>query len=477
MMLVRYAKVVVRSYRRVPRRIVALMIAAFAVTAFRPASAATLTSADLIKPVTPLIENKSLQAVSLGVIQSDTSVTAHAGNLAPDDVTAPDDRTVYEIGSISKVFTALLLADAAVRGEVTLDKPIARLLPEGVTLPNGAGERITLRMLATHTSGLPRIPIEIRSDDYRDPYAAYAESDLWNSLRKVKLDFEPGTKASYSNLAAGLLGTLLARNAGLSYAELLAVRVTRPLGMSDTVVTLSDDQRPRFAPPFTAAGERWTPWEFQALAGAGGIRSTLADMMRFASAMLRPAASPLQQAIELAWAKQELAGSISPGGQALGWLMAGDGRTRWHNGMTGGYHAAMFVNAELHVATVVLSNRSTPAGTQIAETLMRRSAGMPDRPTPNRERAEVALTEAQLDRCNGTFRITPQFALVFERRNLALFLTPTGQSTDRLYPATPETFFSRRVAADIVFEFPSDGGPAVALVLKQNGREVRALRE
>ncbi len=465
-------------HRRQLHSFITAAILVFAVVVSGSAvEAAALTSADLVKPVTALIENKSLQAVSLGVIQSEKPVTAHAGALAPDDPTAPNDRTVYEIGSISKVFTSLLLADAVVRGQVTLDTPIARLLPDGVTLPNGVGERITLRMLATHTSGLPRIPVEIPPDDYRDPYAAYAESDLWNTLGKVKLDFEPGTKAGYSNLAAGLLGTLLARKAGVTFAELLAARVTRPLEMPDTVIALRDDLRPRFAPPFTGTGERWTPWEFQALAGAGGIRSTLGDMMRFAAVMLRPTGSPLQKAIELAWAKQELTAAISPGGQALGWMMAGDGRTRWHNGMTGGYHAAMFINAELRVATVLLSNRSTPAGTAIAETLMRQAAGLPERPTPNLARAEVALTEAQLDRCSGTFRMTPQFALVFERRGTALFLTPTGQGTDRLYAAAAETFFSRRVAADIVFEFPGDGAPASALVLKQNGREMRATRE
>lgn len=440
-------------------------------------AAATLTSADLLKPITPLVDAKQLQAISVAVVRADGTVTAHGGTLAPDNPHAPDDRTVYEIGSISKVFNALLLADAVARGEVTLDMPIARLLPKDVMLPEGAGERITLRMLATHTSGLPRIPAEIPPDDYRDPYAAYAVADLWQTLRHVKLDFEPGTKASYSNLAPGLLGTLLAQQAGTSFPELLAARITRPLGMSDTVVALRDDQRPRLAPPFTAAGVRWTPWEFQALAGAGGIRSTLADMVRFAKAMLQPAASPLEKAIELVWAKQELTATLNPGGQALGWFLAGDGRTRWHNGMTGGYHAAIFVNTQLGLATVVLSNRSTPVGTQIGEQLMRRAAGMPDRAAPNTERAEVALTPAQLDRCQGTFRLTPAFALVLERRDTVLFLTPTGQGTDRLYAESPETFFSRRVAADIVFEFPSDGGPAVALILKQNGREMRALRE
>ncbi len=440
-------------------------------------SAAALTQSDLLQPIAPLLANKSLQAISLGVIRSDGSVTAHAGVMAPDNLVPPDDRTLYEIGSISKVFTGLLLADAVVRGEVTLDTPIATLLPSDVVLPVGAGQRITLRMLATHTSGLPRIPVEIPADDYRDPYALYGEAELWETLRKVKLDYEPGSKAGYSNLAVGLLGTLLARNAGMTYPELLVARITRPLGMADTVIDIRSDARVRFAPPFTAAGERWTPWEFKALAGAGGIRSTMEDMMRFAAAMLRPAGTPLREAIELGWAKQELATSFAPGGQALGWILAGDGRTRWHNGMTGGFHAALFVNADLGLATILLSNRSTPVGTGIAEAMMRRAAGLPERPLPNQNRIEVALTLEQLDRCVGTFRLSPEFALVFERRNLAIFLSPTGQGTDRLYAAGPGTFYSRRVLADIVFEFPADGGPAIALVLKQNGREMRAARE
>ena len=454
--------------------LVAFLSVAHAAASF---AATPLATADLLQTVAPLLENNSLQAVSLGVVQAGKSVSAHAGTLSPDAATTPDDQTLYEIGSVTKVFTGLLLADAVGRGEVSLDTPIATLLPEGVTLPEGAADRITLRMLATHTSGLPRIPVELPPDDYRDPYASYGDAELWATLRRVTLDFPPGTKAGYSNLGAGLLGTLLARNAGMTYAELLAARITEPLGMKDTVVALRDDVRGRFAPPFTSTGKPGTPWEFKALVGAGGIRSTMADMMRFARAMLHPDATPLQKAIELGWARQEVTASVGPGGQALGWMLAGDRRTRWHNGMTGGFHAAMFVNRELGLATVVLLNRSTPIGSEIAEGLMRRAAGRPERPVPNLTRAEVALTPDQLDRCTGTFRVSPQFALVFERRNASLFITPTNQSTDRLYAAAPDTFFSRRVAADIVFELPADGGPATALTLKQSGREIRATRE
>jgi D-alanyl-D-alanine-carboxypeptidase/D-alanyl-D-alanine-endopeptidase len=458
-------------------KIPALLAAIF--VGITPAYSAPLTEADLKNHVAALVENKTLQAVSLGVIQREGFVTAHAGVLSATRPVPPDDRTLYEIGSISKVFTALLLADAVVRGEVALDTPIARLLPADVELPDGAGDRITLLMLVTHTSGLPRIPAELSALNFTNPYAGYDDEDLWKTLRNVTLDFEPGTKAGYSNLAAGLLGTLLARNARTTYADLLATRVTQPLGMNDTVLTPDPAQRERFAPPFTAAGLPWSYWEFKALAGAGGIRSTTADMMRFATAVLRPADAPqpLQKSIELAWERQSLSASISPGGQALGWMLAGDGKTRWHNGMTGGFHAALFINREHGVASLLLSNRSTPVGTGLAESLFRRAAGMPEPVMPNRDRAEVALSEAQLDRCTGTFRLSPKFAMTFERRNLALYITPTGQVTERLYAASAGTFFSRRIEAEVVFELPADGGPATALTLKQNGRETRALRE
>lgn len=447
---------------------------------FLSVSAAPLAEADLTRDFVALIDNKTLQAVSVGVIKSDGPTTAHAGSVAPDNPTAPDNQTLYEIGSISKVFTSLLLADAVVRGEVTLDTPIARLLPSDTTLPDNAGERITLRMLATHTSGLPSIPVEIPTDNYTNPYGAYTEADLWTTLRNVKLDFEPGTKAGYSNLAVGLLGTLLASNAGMTYAELLAERITRPLGMKDTVIEPDKTLQLRFAPPFTAAGIPCSHWEFKALAGAGGIRSTLADMMRFASAMLSPGETPLQKAIDLGWTRQTLAAtiaSLAPGGQALGWMLAGDGQTRWHNGMTGGFHAAIFVNRERGVAVVLLANRSTPVGTQLAESIFRRVAGIPERLIPNRDRAEVVLTAEQIDRCTGTFRLYKDAAIVCERRHLALYVVPPGQPTDRLYAAAPGTFFSRRAPVEIVFELPSDGGPATALVLKQGRREFRATRE
>jgi CubicO group peptidase (beta-lactamase class C family) len=418
-----------------------------------------------------------LHGVSAVVVTPAGTRTLHAGRRSPGGAAMPDDRTLYEIGSVTKVFTALLLADAVVRGEVTLETPIAELLPAGVSLPGDAARAITLEMLATHRSGLPRIPAELDATDYRDPYAAYGEDELWATLRSVRLEFAPGERAAYSNLGAGLLGTLLARRAGVSYGELLAARITGPLGMTDTVVEVAAADSGRVAPPHTGAGEPWSSWHFRALAGAGAIRSSVADLGRFGRAVLDPESTPLGAAIELAWKVRDRSSGLSPGGNALGWLLAGDGATRWHNGMTGGYHAAVFVHRDLGVAVAVATNRSTPAATGIAEQLTRLAAGLPAAARPHADRAEVALTDAQLDRLVGTYRLSPTFLFVVERRNRSLYLTPTGQPTDRLYAASETLFFSRNVPAEIDFELAAGGGSAVGLVLRQGGRETPGRRE
>lgn len=418
-----------------------------------------------------------LHGVSAAVVTPGGARTLHAGRLLAGGEAPPDDRTLWEIGSVTKVFTALLLADAVVRGEVALETPIAELLPPDVELPGGAARRITLEMLATHRSGLPRIPADLDATDYRDPYAACGEDRLWSTLRTVELESAPGERASYSNLGAGLLGTLLARRAGVSYGELLAERITRPLGLSDTVVEVAPADEARVAPPHTGAGEPWTAWRFRALAGAGAIRSTIADLSRFARAMLDPSGTPLAAAIELAWRVRGSASGLSPGGIALGWLVAGDGVTRWHNGMTGGYHAALLVNRELGVAVALVTNRSTPAATAIAEQLTRVAAGLPAAIRPNAGRAEVALSESQLDRLVGTYRLSPAFALVVERRNRSLYVTPTGQPVDRLCAASESLFFSRNVPAELRFDLPAGGAVATGLVLRQGGRELAGRRE
>ena len=183
-------------------------------------------------------QQKQAVGIVVGVIEpAGRRVIAH-GNLAKGDPRTLDGDTIFEIGSISKVFTSLVLADMVSRKEVTLDDPAAKYLPEHVRMPERSGKPITLLDLATHSSGLPNVPSNMTRKDPANPYADYSVDDLYEFLSGYTLPRDPGSEVEYSNLGAGLLGHILACRAGTDYESLVRSRITRPLGMPDTGITL-----------------------------------------------------------------------------------------------------------------------------------------------------------------------------------------------------------------------------------------------
>ena len=198
-----------------------------------------------------------------------------------------DADTRFEIGSVSKTFTALLLAEAVVRGEVRYDDPIAWYLPAGSAPAHRSGEPITLLHLATHTAGLPRLPSGFLATAlpawWTTPYAGYSEARLLGSLGSTRVRARPGSRMRYSNLGVGLLGQLLARAAGTDYPELLDARVCRPLGLTRT----GCDPGPGQATGYSRGRPR-PPWLIPALPGAGAVRSSARDLLRYLEALLDP---------------------------------------------------------------------------------------------------------------------------------------------------------------------------------------------
>lgn len=172
------------------------------------------------------------------------SVVAHG--VAGPTGKALDGSAGFEIGSITKLFTALLLADMARRGEAALDEPVAALLPPGTRVPERHGQPITLLQLARHISGLPRLPPDVPPSS-SEPYAGYTAERLYAFLADHKLARTPGDGFEYSNLGAGLLGHALGLRAGLDYAGLVASRILQPLGMCDTAIRLPPALAARFA--------------------------------------------------------------------------------------------------------------------------------------------------------------------------------------------------------------------------------------
>ena len=227
---------------------------------------------------------------------------------------------IFEIGSITKVFTATVLADMVEEGLVGLDDPVNLYLREGAGLPV-RGRPITLRDLATHASGLPRLPKGMLTRALRErpnPYASFTVADLERATREARLRREPGTKVRYSNFGAGLLGHALALRTGQSYAELVDERISRPLSLSDTAVAIPDDGAPRFAVGHSRRGRPVHHCDLPALAGARALRSTAADLLRFLELQLDPPATRLGRAAARTHEPLAGAGRVR---WCLGWML------------------------------------------------------------------------------------------------------------------------------------------------------------
>ena len=277
----------------------------------------------------PMIDGGVAVGFVIGVRHDGKSDFFAYGEAARGSGVAPGPDTVYEIGSITKVFTGLLLAEAVQRGELGLDDPVQKHLGGAATMPV-RGEPITLAHLSSHTSGLPALPENLRPRDPEDPYADYTVAQSYAFLGAHTLSRAPGEYA-YSNYGAGLLGHVLSLRAGRPYEELLLERVLTPLGLGDTRISLTPDQRRRLAPGYDASLRPARNWELPTLAGAGALRSTPRDMLAFARASL-DGSDPLAAAFALSQRKR----ASVPGGLAvgLGWHIAADGITRWHDGGT-----------------------------------------------------------------------------------------------------------------------------------------------
>ncbi|MGH7445334.1 MAG: serine hydrolase domain-containing protein, partial [Longimicrobiales bacterium] len=275
-----------------------------AATAMLPAAASAQWTAPSVDTIARVLEQRIERGGAVGVIvgfhDEDGAQLVAAGERSGPGSAAPDGETVFEIGSVAKVFTTTLLAHMVASGEVALDDPIAKYLPATVRAPSRNGIDITLLDLATATSGLPRMPGNLAPADANDPYADYDADDLYAFLSSYELPRDPGAIYEYSNLGMGLLGHLLALRAGVAYEDLVIQRILEPLGMNDTRITPTPSMRARTATGHSAELEPTPGWTFGVLAGAGGWRSTANDMLRFLHAVRTPPAGVLGEAMRMA---------------------------------------------------------------------------------------------------------------------------------------------------------------------------------
>jgi serine-type D-Ala-D-Ala carboxypeptidase/endopeptidase len=419
----------------------------------------------------PLIDDGQAVGFVVGIYQKGKTQIIGYGETEKGSGDKPTGRTVYEIGSATKAVTGVLLADMVRRGEVKLDDPLQKYLPEEAKLKLFEDKPITLEHVATHTSGLPRLAGNMAPADPTNPYADYTPELLHEFLGEHQIERAPG-KYEYSNLAMGMLGFELARSKGQTYEELLSERITKPLGLKDTSVKLSPSQRKRLAKPYNAALKLDKNWDLPTLAGAGGVRSTAVDMLVFLKANLAEDEKPLTQSMKLSHEKRHtMDDGLAIG---LGWHIARDGVTWWHNGMTGGYASWTSFVPEHDVAVVILSNTATHKITELGEQLTRVACGTEVKPPKKREPVAVALDT--LKSYEGTYAITPQFGLTVTVEDGKLMVQATGQQKFEVYAESPTEFFYTVVDAQLTFE-PGKGGKAKRVTLHQNGQDMKAERQ
>lgn len=432
-----------------------------------PALAQEEAGPDLSQILADRSRDKQGVGIVAGTIAGADIAFAASGSLAENGA-AVDENSIFEIGSLTKLFTNLLLAQMVLEGRMDLDRPVADYLPQDTQLPDFVGQGMTLFDLATHSAGLPPIPPELGLADRANPYAAYRADNFWAFLAAYDLPRAPGSRFEYSNIGIALLGQAISHVAAKPYADLVEERILVPLGMSET--DLQPVDAARFAEGHDAAGTAVPHWDFDVFAPAGAYRSTAADMVKFVAAASGAVPSDLKPAFDLMLAKTRPAGSPNMR-IGLGWMILAHpgGDIVWHNGITGGFNSFAGYDRSSGKGVVVLANQVTQTGIEdIGFHLL--DPALPLAPQPV-ARDIVEIDPAILPGYAGQYQLGPEFHLTVTAENGRLFVEASGQDKFEVFPESATRFFYRQVDAQISFETDASG-VATGLVLHQNGQDI-----
>ncbi len=426
---------------------------------------------DLTTLIRSRVEDGGAVGIVLGVLEADGTTRIVSYGNGGEDARELGPKSVFELGSITKAFTGILLADMVARGEVSLSDPVAKYLPDGVTVPSRDGKEITLLDIATHRSSLTRMPTNM----FPDPSGAYPEytiEQLYEFLSKHELRRDIGSEFEYSNIAVALLGHALERVGGGSYEEVLQERILEPLGMQMTSTRVEGELRNWMTVGHDALGLVAPYRNWPNLPGMGALRSNVEDLLVFLAANTGPPESRLERVLRNA---QEVRNTVNDDADiGLNWLVrkVGESRIITHGGATRGFRAFVGFDPDTRVGAVVLANSSHGIG-DIGYHLINPEFPLTSAPVVDREEIEVA--QDILTSYVGEYELRPSFVMNVTHEDGDLFVQATGQGKVPVFAESETKFFAREVNAQ--FSFTVDElGTVTALTLHQNGRNQPALR-
>ncbi len=417
-----------------------------------------------------LIANQKAKGVAVALVDRNGIRVVTASVARDKELLKADD--LFEIGSVTKTFTGLLLAIADEKGEAKLDDAVEKFLPDGIKLRDSTGAAIRMVDLATQRSGLPRLATNMQPKDAKNPYADYSEQDLYDFLKTFTATRARNEKYEYSNIGFGLLGLALTRAAKMdSFEALLSERILQPLKMTSTT---SDASRfaPRLTQPHDAAGVPTPAWHLPiAHAGAGAIRATAGDMGRYIEAIAGLRDTPLAKAINVATTMREQGpGRINPIGLAWMQLPFNERKFMNHDGGTFGSSSSLMVDRATKEGVFIVANTSTPLQ-NIALHLMDQRHSIVERELPK----VVSVAADVLARYVGTYKLNDDMNIVVRLSGTKLSAQASGQGEFEIFAESDTRFFARVAPIVMVFGDVTDG-KAAGFVLEQGGAKLTARR-
>jgi CubicO group peptidase (beta-lactamase class C family) len=420
--------------------------------------------AKVLNSIESRIENEINPSIAIGIVDENGARYYNFGKMSREGQLV-DEHTIYEIGSITKVFTAILLAQQVIDSLALLDDPINDYLPPEVKVPVMGLSDISLGNLSDHTSGIPRMPSNFAPSNPNNPYADYSEEQMYPFISNYEPTREVGSAYEYSNIAQGLLGHILALNSDLSYESLMIKNIASPLGMDETRITFDQKMKDNLAIGHNSGAETEN-WDIPTLAGAGAIRSSTYDMLKFLSANLGYTETPLRAALDMTHKiRHNKAGDMRVG---LGWHIkkGAEGDVIWHNGGTGGYRAFAGFVMESGKGVVALTN-STVSVDDIGFHLLDPDSDLRE----IRSKSDASqVSEEILESYVGRYELGPRFSIWISREGKQLYGQGTGQGRFELFAENSKEFYLMVVDARITFQVNKD--EVESLTLFQSGQEI-----
>lgn len=378
---------------------------------------------------------------------------------------APD--MIFRIASITKQFTAVCVLQQVQKGKVALDDPITKYVPDF----DARGKTITVQNLLTHTSGLPNYTAT--SDYDKGMTRDLKPAEILEIVAGKPLEFEPGARFRYSNTNYVLLGMLIEKVSGRTYAENLGASIANPLGLADTRYSRDDARTPRHARGYEQESSgRWVPMKPLSMTqpfAAGALESTVDDLAKWTQALTDGKALD-SKLLDGAWTPYKP--TAGPSDYGYGWFIRTESGERWigHNGGINGFMSAAIWIPEKKVFVAILSNA---AGGAPPELLLRRLA-LEAVGRPELERVAITLPAESLGRYVGVYALSPEMKFTISRNGDKLMAEAPNKSKVELFAEAEDKFFNPE--AEVQFSFTVENGKATQMTLRRGGRDSIAKR-